>query len=37
MGYLKRRHKMPKKKAKRKVYFGKEVQDAIDEIIMEAF
>ena len=31
MGYLKRRHKMPKKKAKRKVYFGQEVQDAIIE------
>jgi hypothetical protein len=31
MEYLKRRHKMPKKKAKRKVYFGQEVQDAIIE------
>ncbi len=31
MEYLKRRQQMPKKKAKRKVYFGKEVQDAIIE------
>ena len=31
MEYLKRRCKMPKKKSKRKVYFGQEVQDAIIE------
>ena len=32
MGYLKqRRQKMSKKKAKRKVYFGQEVQSAIIE------